>query len=301
MQSTGGDESEKRAVYATPEFQKEIKDSILGCRDDGLFAWTLNPVGFVFYFSRPFYQEGYLLNPKDDVIVPFSKCKDILCQEMGVSYDYVSYVPTPAVDEMLGVERPLEGDIYGNWHLEYIGHVNGKDYLYLSGDDETLSYEITENSVRYLGRNAGSFDYPKLEYYEPVMDPQALDMKLSYYVLYELPELVGESAIGEDGKPYTTQPYTSYYGSDPITTLKDLKVEAFENAKSSKSKTAKLKKNTALVFARTDGESYIDVREYDSDNDRIYRLELGGDDENGYTINGHPLEEVLTTAWSWEG
>jgi hypothetical protein len=301
LQSSGGDESERRAVYATPEFQKEIKDSILGCRDDGLFAWTVNPVGFVFYLSAPFYQEGYMLNPKDDVTIPFSSCKDILCQEMGASYDYISYVPTPAVDEMLGVERPLEGDIYGNWHLEYIGHIDGNDFLYLSGDDETLSYEIDGTSVKYLGRSVGSFGYPKMEYAEPVMDPQALDMGLSYYTLYELPELVGVSAIGDDGKPCLTQPYSSVYGSDPITTLADIKVEAFENAESTKSKKVKLPGNTALVFVRTDGESYIDVREYGFEDDRIFRLEIGGDEEDGYTVNGHPLEDVITTAWSWEG
>jgi hypothetical protein len=302
LQSSGADEEDRRAVYAIPEFQKEIRDSVLGGRDDGLFAWTVNPVGFVFVFSAPFYQEGYMLNPQDDVFIPFSRCSDILRQELGVSYDHLTYIPKPGVDEMLGVERPLEEDIYGNWHSEFLGHIGGKDYLYLSGDHETLSYEINGASARFLGKCAGAFDYPKMEFCEQVIDPQAIDMDHCFYVLYYQPELDSVAAIGEDGMPYLTEPYVSHYGSDPIITLEDFEVRAFPDKESTKSKTVMLEAGSVLVFVRTDGESYIDVFQPYSDDDRmVYRLEIGGDEEDGYTINGHPQEDVISTDWNWEG
>ncbi len=297
IQSAGAEPEERKAVYGTEEFKKTVHESILGCRDDGCFAWSVSPVGFEFYFTGGFYEPNYFEFSKEDVFIPFSMCRDFLCQEVGAAYDFVTMVPNSITDKMLGIKEPLEGDTT-SWHSEFIGHRGGKDYLYLSGDDLTLTYRINEDSVEYLGSMAGEIYWLRSEVYDPVLDPDGIEMRLTKDLLYELDILEGAAVIGEDGKLYLTELYTQGSFARPVTVVKKFKADTFSDLQSTKAKKEWIDKNTVLIFVRTDGESFVDVQDQYAEDDRTYRLYISGSYEEGYTINGQPAEEIVSTEWN---
>ena len=298
-QSAGAELKDREAVYGTDEFKKTVHESISGCRDDGCFAWSVSPIGFEFYFTDGFYEPNYFNYSKEDVLIPFSMCKELLCQEVGASYDFVAIIDNNAAGKMLGIEEPLEGDVT-SWHAEFIGHKDGKDYLYLSGDDLTLTYRINEDNVEYLGKMAGEIYWLRNEVYDPVLDPDGIDMKLTRDLVFELDILEGVAALGEDGKPYLTELYTQYNRAAPITTLKKFKADSYPDLQSTNAKKESLKDNTALNFVRTDGETFVDVQEMYEEGDKIYRLYISGSYEEGWTINGQPAGDLISTEWNWD-
>ena len=296
-QSAGAELKDREAVYGTDEFKKTVHESISGCRDDGCFAWSVSPIGFEFYFTGGFYEPNYFNYSKEDVFIPFSMCKEFLCQEVGASYDFVAKVPNSITDKMLGIEEPLEGDDT-RWHSEFIGHIGGKDYLYLSGDDTTLAYRINEDNVEYLGKMAGEIYWLRSEVYDPVLCPESIDMTLTKNMLFELDILSGVAAIGEDGKPYLTELYTQENFAAPVTVVKKFRTDSFSNLQSTKAKKGSIDKDTALIFVRTDGDSFVDVKDEYADDDTIYRLYISGNYEEGYEINGQPAEDLVSTEWN---
>ncbi|WP_044932791.1 hypothetical protein [Butyrivibrio sp. AC2005] len=300
LQSYGAEESERQRLYLSEDFEKLVLDSLNGCRDDGLFAWAVSPIGFEFFFSNPFYAEGYILNDKQQIFIPFSFCTEFMYQDAYAEYDYVVPVADKCLSEMLGVKRPLKGEDNGKWHVPYMVKRNGKSYLYMSGNKETLTYDLTGDSPEYVGSVIGMINYPTYEIYESVIDPEDIELGTSTVLLVELLQLKGRAKVGNDGQPVLKELFRPEYNSLPIMTQKDIKAEAFADENAVKSKVKKLPEDSYLSIVRTDAETFIDVIDVYEDDDTIYRLYITGNDEDGFKINGEPAEDLVTTGYFTE-
>ena len=77
----------------------------------------------------------------------------------------------------------------------------------------------------------------------------------------------------------------------PITTGNAFEAEIFEDSESSESAIGTIPEHTLLTIVRSDGESFIDCRL--EDGEQIARLYVEQNVAGGWTVNGHPADEVI--------
>ncbi len=288
-----GYSEERKQYYFDEGFQKKVRESLLGDRNDGLFAWSLSPEGFVFYLANPFYKEDYLYYQVEDVIIPFDMCSEILAQDLYAPYDYITAFPKYYLKETYG-DQWLPEKVGGkSWYSPYSVSKDGQDYLYLSGDDEMAVYKVTADGPEYVGSVIGELEYNNHYTYESVIDTHNIGLKTSTILLVELLNLRTTANIGKDGMPEYNELFTPEYNIFPMRVLKDFQAEVFSDENDKKPSKKKLEEYTELYFLRTDGESFIDL-EIEGDKG-ICRLYITGSYEDGFQVNGLPADEYIET------
>ncbi len=290
LTANGSYTNEATKRFSEKEFRDRVRESLDGCRDDGLFAWTVSPAGFEFYLVDPFLGSEYLLHYVERAFVPFSLCEDILCQDLSVSYDHIVPVSYGFVKMLYGQDR-LDGMKENGYYSAYLVQKDEKQYLYLCDDGETLAYRITDGGHEYVGRVIGELASTEFSAYEIFPDPAAFMMKHSAFLVRELLELSAKAHVGDDGIPVYDELFRDEYNVEPMSVLEPFEAEVFTDENDTEPEIKTLPENTWLNFLRTDGESFIDLTmEY---GEGICRFYVTGDYEKGFKVNGHPAEEVL--------
>ncbi|MCR4655650.1 MAG: hypothetical protein K5770_05405 [Lachnospiraceae bacterium] len=290
---------EKTGEFLEDGFRKAVTDSIKGARDDGLFAWTVSTEGFSVYLADPFYKEGYLMHDVEDIFIPFGALGDILCQELAAGYDHICYFYRAYLPQVYGmtIEELPQSPEY-KWYATYKAVKDGQNYLYLSGDDQTLVYHMKESGAEYIGQIFGEIDSSISINYEPVIDPDRFTLKGSAFLVQELLNLCADACIGDNGVPELFGLFKlEYGGTTPLMVVNPFEAEVFPDEKASGAEKKELPEYTGLMFLRTDGDTFIDM-EIDSYDDpeldgAVCRLYVTGNYQDGFTVNGHPQDEIL--------
>ncbi len=281
---------EKKEIYLEEGFQKRVRNSIEGIRDDGLFAWSVSTAGFVFYLANPFYKEEYLYYQIEDFFVPFELCKDFLSQDFEAPYDYISSFPKYYLTEIYGEGVPESvGD--KKWFTLYSVKKDGQKFLYFSGDNVLDTYKVTDGGLEFIGSITGDIYDVDHYTYETIIDPDNIEMEAEAFLLVELLQLRARAVIGKDGAPEYQELFKPEYNVFPMMVLEEFEVEVFSDDKDTKPKKKKLKPYTELYFLRTDAKSFIDL-EIEGD-EGICRLYITGNYEDGFQVNGYPAGEVI--------
>lgn len=277
-------------VFLEEGFKKRVLESIKGYRADGLFAWSVSPVGFEIYISDPFYKSEFMVHDIEHAFIPFSYCQDILFQPVEVSYDYICPVSYRYIAGVYGLDNRLEGEKEKGYYSAYMGQKDGKKYLYLSGDNETLTY-IVNDKPEYVDSIFGEIKDGTSNVYEQRIDPKHFTMSGEANLVRELLELEADAEIGQEGTPELKGLFHSQYGIEPMSVCQPFEAEVFSDENDSEPEIRMLKNNTWMNFLRTDAKTFIDL-ELEGGSE-ICRLYVTGNDKDGFMVNGHPAEEVL--------
>ncbi len=281
---------EKKEIYQEEGFKNRVRDSIVGNRDDGLFAWSVGPTGFLFYLANPFYKEDYLYYQVEDFFVPFELCRDFLQKDFDAPYDYVSYFPKYYLTEIYGESVP-EGVGGKSWFTPYSVQKDGQKYLYLSGDNVLDTYKVTDGGLELVGSVTGNIHDDNHYTYEPVIDPENIEMEAEAFLLVELLQLRARAVVGKDGAPEYQELFIPEYNVFPMMVLEEFEAEVFSDEKDTRPSKKKLKPYTELYFLRTDAKTFIDL-EIEGE-EGICRLYITGNYEDGFQVNGLPAKEVI--------
>ncbi len=282
-------------AFVADAFRQRVKESLDGCRDDGLFAWTLDPAGFEFYFADPFFESEYLMHSVERAFVPFSLCRDLLFQDADVSYDHIVNIPFGYVEKLYGF-RTLPGMKENGYYSAYLVHKSGQDYLYLSGYEETLVYRIEDQKPEYLTSVIGEPANTEYSAYAIFPDPASFTMDYEACLVREMNELSAQAYVGEDGVPVYAELFRSPYFLEPMSVIEPFEAEVFTDEKDEEPEIRELPQNTWLNFLRTDGQTFIDLYMEgtgQNEQEEICRFYVTGDRESGFSVNGHPVDEVL--------
>ncbi len=282
--------------FAKEAFSKRVKESIEGVRDDGLFAWCVSPVGFEFYLSDPFFESEYLQYDSIHTVVPFACCNDILKQEIDtVPYDHVTAFSKVFIPDIYGCEAVLPEEKDGSYYTTYDVLKNGVRYLYLCGEEETLVFRLEEEALKYLGDVPGEVKEP-YNGFTCYRNPDPDDLKLEMYtMLVREMQLSAKACVGDDGFPERLDYfYSEVYNVEPMSVIKPFEAEVFENEQDETPEKKMLEPYLYLSFLRSDGETYIDMETEPSADGKslICRLYVEGDYENGWIVNGHPVDDI---------
>lgn len=284
-------------IYGDDGFQTRIRESIEGVRDDGRFAWCISPIGFQFYIADPFYQAGHMLLDTEQVLVPFALCKDILKQDIDViAYDHVTAFYPWHVEDVFGTSAALPDGKKDRYYTAYAVQKDGTEYLYLCGNDETLTYLFENGTLSYIDTVVGEVEKEQdgtVCFQNP--DPKRFTMHLNTFMVREL-SLSAPAYVNPDGQPEILELYESHeYNVEPMSVTVPFEAEVFRDEQDLNPVKKTLPENAWLNFLRSDGETFIDMEmePYGDQESGICRFYVEGDYETGFIVNGHPAEEVL--------
>ncbi|MCR5370095.1 MAG: hypothetical protein K6E83_05250, partial [Clostridium sp.] len=288
--------SAKRNHMEREDAEKFLQEAIDGNRDDGSFAWCVFPDGVEFRMviddtgaREPFHYDLH-------TFLPFSGCGDILRDGVtGVSYDYLGEYGSHAVSDIMGTELPKTPD-GGNYYYAYLAQKNGKRYFLGCDDERTNVYAVGENGLEEAGSVLGELGSSLNSEFFTMPDPENFRLNCRVSLLQEL-FLHADARLGEDGLPERRDLFYTESNPAPIIFSGDTPAEVFENRESVKPEKGTLPRSDMFVI-RTDGETFVDAE--DNDDGRIYRLYIGGNDEDGWTVNGRPADEVIGHIGWWE-
>ncbi|MCR4739723.1 MAG: hypothetical protein K5886_05610 [Lachnospiraceae bacterium] len=282
------------SIYEKENFKNRISESIRGCRDDGRFAWAVNPAGFEFYLTDPFYQGGYMMHDTEEILVPFALCKDILYQDAFAPYDFILEFHRLYRKDICGYEGLLSHEKEKGYYGHHLVQKNGDRYLYLSKDNETQVYSLKQDEPAFITSIFGAIYDPIESDYRQSLDPDGFRLTCDTSLVRELNSMVADACVGEDGVPKRLSLYSHLYGGvEPLSVLVPFEAEVFDNEKDTEPEIRMLEKNTYMDIIRTDGETFIDLLIHDGKEENVCRFYVTGNDEDGFTVNGHPAEEVL--------
>ena len=283
----------RRGNFASEEERQTyfdmISSSVEGCRDDGSFAWLVYPDGVEFrmVLKSTGEQERHT---NLSVLVPFAACSDIVRADAAeVTYNYVYPCAYQLVKTAYGTDLPVEeeGSQYGSY---YIVQKNGQKYLYKCHDERTDVY-VKQGTARLVGSCRGEIVLPEMTCAGTMPDPAHFEMSYLAQLLQEL-FLRAEASVGEDGLPVLNGLFETTTNPTPMTTQTDFEAEIFTDEEAQESTPGTVPAYTTLVVIRSDGESFVDAV-MDTDGQSVCRLIVGGNEEDGWTINGLPKNEVI--------
>ncbi|MBO4902737.1 MAG: hypothetical protein J5518_08080 [Lachnospiraceae bacterium] len=275
--------------YLDAGFQKRVLESINGCRDDGRFAWAVNPAGFDFYFTDPFYQSEYLNHETEHAFVPFTACREFLFQDVTVSYDHILLTKREHLAELCGISGKLSHE-KDNAYYTYLVQKDGETYLYLCEDEETQAYRVKDGRAEYVGSIRGVLADWNRDCYAKIIEPDHFVINTEAFLVREMNSLSAPARIGENGVPELLDLFREDYNVEPMSAEESFEAEVFENEEDEEPKVETIEAYTWMNFVRTDAETFIDM---EMDDERICRLYVTGNYEDGFIVNGHPAEEIL--------
>ncbi len=306
-----------------------LRAAIKGGRDDGSFAWMTYPEGLEFRIVlRTHGQPGSVDEKHQEykAFVPFRLCEGILREQIApVSYDHLYWYSRTDVKRIFGADVPtgMEGDGgdgggntpggangtagTGDGSMEpaeaphkpytfYVGQVNGQAFLYGCYEGYTDVYRVETSGVTFVpvGSTPGEF-YTVLSHNAYTMpDVQDLDLRCTMETIQEL-FLAGSAHLGGDGLPVLNSLFR-IRGSQPVIgTGESFEAELFTDEEAAESSLGTVAPYASLDLCRTDGRSFLDAYVHDNvlPEDTICRLYIGGSEEDGWTVNGRPMEEVI--------
>ncbi len=134
-----------------------------------------------------------------------------------------------------------------------------------------------------LQRDTTVFEHP--------IDPRHLVMCAEAQLVREFLDLRAEAQLGPDGLPVLKELFRPQYNEEPMSVVTPFEAEVFSDEQDEEPETVLLPVNTWLYLERTDAETFIDL--WMDERKGICRLYVSGSAKEGFTVNGHPVEEVL--------
>ena len=281
------DGSKKKPKFQTDEYKDYIKASIDGCRDDGNFAWAVDPVGVEFVIVSLQEDDDFTNTYRYRVYVPFAMCEGILRDDAYlVGYDNMTYIDSNSIPVLWENGADVsKADYYDT----FLVRKDGKEYLYLSNDKETVVYAKGNDSP--VGRMNGAAVSISNSPYSADPDPNRFVVKMFANIVREV-RLKSVAKVGDDGVPVLMEPYyPDEWNFEPFMAAEDFEAEIFADENATEAETGIVKKYTMLFFLRTDGETYIDMGL--EQEPKVVRLYIGGDDHEGWTVNGHKIVDII--------
>ena len=133
------------------EFIEILRTAVQGCREDGSFAWALDPLGIEFGLNEASTESGTERHRRERAYIPFNMCEEILRPGIsGAAYDYMVHLTAKDVEGVTGysIPSPESGDIYSAY---YIVQKSGSRYLCCTTDNHSDLYRITDEGLEKAG------------------------------------------------------------------------------------------------------------------------------------------------------
>ena len=287
-----------RRNHGVPEeIQALLQEAIDGERDDGSFAWCLRADSVEFRMIIDAGEEKDTFHYDVHVYLPLRDCGDILREpEEKVPYDYLEQYDAPVMADILGLEMPRDSEGKNYWPV-YVVQKNGARYLWGCREEKTAVYALEEDGPVFSGEVLGEPGYVENSCFYLTADPEDMSLHARVSLLQEL-FLTAEARVGADGMPERKDLFYPEANPAPIMTGKGFAAETFADRESTEMEQGTVPEHTSLQIIRTNGTTFADAE--CPDNGRLYRLYLEGSDEEGWTVNGHPQEEVIAHIGWWE-
>ena len=273
-----------------------IRQGLEGCRDDGSLAWAVWPDGMEFRLVSQSLTEvagiGHT-HTEMTAFVPFASCRELL--RTGVTdteYDYIVRRQEHELQAFFGAPMPTreDGSSYGAGYAAVAG---GQKYLYVPEDERTFVFTLDEESSILVP--AGSVIGEIKEKNgsgrcSVMMDPQEISLSCVVELVQEL-FLETTAHTGEEGELVCNDLFYLRTTPLPMYVGKEFEAELVPDGGK-----CTIASGSAVIPLRTDAETFIDAQVYNyerGDYDTV-RLYIEGDEENGWIINGHPMEEIFS-------
>ena len=272
------------------EFIEILRKAVQGCREDGSFAWALDPLGIEFGLNEANTESGTERHRRERAYIPFNMCEEILRPGIsGAAYDYMVHLTAKDVEGVTGysIPSPESGNIYNAY---YIVQKSGVRYLYCTTDNHSGLYRITEEEPEKAGEIDAEISHEHFDHMSAPLSPDSCKLYKTANLLQEL-FLEADAHISDDGMAVRDGYYELKTNPMPIITGKAFEAEIFEDSDSKESATGTVPEYSILTIVRSDGESFIDCKMEDSE--QIARLFVEEDDAGGWTVNGLPADEVI--------
>lgn len=272
------------------EFLEILRTAVQGCRDDGSFAWALDPLGIEFGLNEARAEDGKEYHKRERAYIPFSLCKDILRPGIyGAAYDYMVHLTEKDVEGVTKLDIPSpEND--NSYLAYYIVQKSGARHLYCTTDNRTDLYRITEDGLEKTGEVKAEISYEHNGHMSVPLSPDRYRLEKTVNLLQEL-FLEAAAHSDDEGMVVRDGYYEVKTNPIPIITGPAFEAEIFENSESSESAIGTIPEHTLLTIVRSDGESFIDCKL--EDEDRIARLYAEQNEAGGWIINGHPADDLI--------
>ncbi|MCR5810892.1 MAG: hypothetical protein K6G34_05770 [Lachnospiraceae bacterium] len=272
------------------EFIDILTTAVQGCREDGSFAWAIDPLGIEFGLNEASSQDGKELHRRERAYIPFSMCEEILRPGIsGAAYDHMVHLTAGDVKGVTGysIPSPEPVDFYSAY---YIVQKSGGRYLYCTSDNHSDLYRIGEEGLEKTGEVDAEISYEHFDHMSIPLSPDSYKLYKSADLLQEL-FLEADAHSDDDGMVVRDGYYELKTNPMPITTGSAFEAEIFEDSDSTESAAGTVPEHSILTIVRSDGESFIDCKT--EDGEQIIRLYVEKDDSEGLIVNGHPADEVI--------
>ena len=280
------------------EFKELVRQAIEGMRDDGSFSWTLTPAGMNFHIVESGIYDKKPVVYMSEVFVPAWALKDIAREGVfEIPYDHIEALGFDAVEDYLQIEEIPRTEDDWIYYPVLMGQKDGQTYMYGCHDAYTTVFRYEDGTLEKVGRTVGEIDVTPGNGSTTILDVDHLPLTCMVSLLQEL-QLVGEAHMGEDGLLVPDGLLTTQYNSMPIDTGAAFEAEIFDNVESTQSQMGEVPANSYLDLFRSDGETFVDA--YMNGGEQVCRLYITGSEEEGWIINGHPMEEVIAHMGWWE-
>ena len=272
------------------EFMEILRTAVQGCRDDGSFAWALDPLGIEFGLNEARAEDGKEYHKRERAYIPFSLCNDILRPGIcGAAYDYMVHLTEKDVECVTKLDIPSpEND--NSYFAYYIVQKSGARHLYCTTDNHTDLYRITEDGLEKTGEVKAEISYEHNGHMSVPLSPDSYKLYKSADLLQEL-FLEADAHSDDDGMVVRDGYYELKANTMPITTGAAFEAEIFEDSGSTERAAGIVPEHSILTIVRSDGESFIDCKT--EDGEQIIRLYVEKDDSGELIVNGHPADEVI--------
>lgn len=267
-----------------------LRTAVQGCREDGSFAWALDPLGIEFDLNEAGMEAGKEYHRRERAYIPFKMCEEMLRPGIsGAVYDYMVHLTKKDVEGVIGdsIPSPQTGDSYSAY---YIVQKSGGRYLYCTADNHSDLYRITEDGLEKTGEVNAEISYDHFEHMSIPLSPDSYKLYKNADLLQEL-FLEAAAHSDDDGMVVRDGYYELKTNPMPIITGSAFEAEIFEDSGSTESSAGTVPEHSILTIVRSDGESFIDC--ITEDGDQIARLFVKKDDAGEWTVNGHPADEVI--------
>ncbi len=260
------------------------------------FTWTLDYEGVTFYFSD--YELGSYADGRQEVMLAYSEYPELFNNKYFKNVD--DHYVVALLDSWRGSDMDLHGDgvtdyisiqknysvdhdfcesysitVNGNTYTQDVYYydlwtyfVKAKDsnYLYIQrlaeSDFQTVSvYEITENSVEYIGDFSNSLEGFTNSLYFGVS--KRVDLLSTYFA-------TADCTIGEEGMPVEINDTYTVNGEVILTSTVPISAELVDKEGSLLGISYEFPAGTKFRFLTTDGATYVDVQANDEQRCRFY-------------------------------
>lgn len=271
-------------------FIEILTTAVQGCRDDGSFGWTIDPLGIEFGLIETRTEGDVVRHVRERAYIPFSICGGILRPGIAdLSCDYMIQMSREDVEAVTGSGIPAEGS--GDKYFDhYIVQRAGGKYLYSISDNLTDIYRITDAGFEKTGEIPAEISYDHYDHMRSVLSPESYKLYRTADLLQEL-FLEARAYTDENGMVVRNGYYEPTTNPMPIFTGAVFEADIFPDSDSTESAPGTVPKHSVLTILRTDGETFVDCS-IDNE-DPIARLYLESNENGGWTVNGHPMDEVI--------